>query len=84
MTPPLGWLDHWFGHEIDFREGTFYVFGPKMAIFMGYFGALLVDIFFGPLTQTFLGVNERPCTKFQDNWMSLNERGVFTPLAAGL
>ena len=51
---------------------------------MGYFGALLVDIFFGPLTQTFLGVNERPCTKFQDNWMSLNERGVFTPLAAGL
>ena len=51
---------------------------------MGYFGALLVEIFFGPSTQTFLGVNERPCTKFQDNWMSLNERGVFTPLAAGL
>ena len=42
MAPFLGWLDHWFGHEINSCQGTFYDFSRKMAHFEGYFGALIV------------------------------------------
>ena len=45
MVPLLCWLSPYFGHEIDFYEDFFYVFGRKMAIFMQYFGALIVIFF---------------------------------------
>ena len=68
---------------IDFCEGTL-CFWQKNGYFHGVFWSTYGEKKNRASTQICVGVSDRSCKKFLDDWLSLNERRVFNCLAAGL